>query len=317
VDRGRGPVFRLVPGTGLAGGVVAVLAFSVIGSMSGSMSGRGRGRPPRWRWVVPAVVAAAVLAAGVAMGPYEARKTLAALLMPSGLLWLGSGALAAALARRERRWAVWAAGALFLAVTVLGNGPLTALAAAAMEAPYPAIDPGFAGPFDAVVVLGGGLDVLPGCRPELAWTGERVTLGARLYLAGRTPLLVATGPEVPRGGRLCSIPEATRAYWENLGVPRDATLAVTGPASTLDEVRMLARLARERGWRRLGLVTSAVHMRRAMRLARRYGLEAVPLPADRLGLRRRLRPHDLVPSARGFLVATAVWWEVLGMAVGR
>ncbi len=268
-------------------------------------------------WVIGAWGVVSVALVGLVAGPVEARKTMAALLMPAGLLWLGSGALAVGCRGSRRRRTAVLSGILFLALSLLGNRPLATLAASVLESRYPPVTVEEAGPFDAVAVLGGGLQVVPGGGIELGPQGERVALGARLFLAGRTPLLVATGPVVRRAGEGYSVAEATCRYWGSLGVPEEATVALTGPSCTKEEIAALARLVRKRGWRRIGLVTSAVHMPRAMRLAHRAALPATPLPADHLGAGDRFRLRSIVPSADGLAVSRAVWWELLGMAAGR
>ncbi len=63
------------------------------------------------------------------------------------------------------------------------------------------------------------------------------------------------------------------------GVPDDALLVAHGEI-TRQEVTAARELVEQRGFQRVGLITSAWHLPRAMRLAESVGLECDPLPAD-------------------------------------
>lgn len=263
--------------------------------------------------------AAALLALAVAASPgaYELRKFVGLCLMPAGLAWLGLAALGSGLAQHGHRGPAAATGAIWVLTTLAGNAWLGGALAGWLQAPYRGIDPLAQGTFDAVVVLGGGVEVRPDGRPELTVAGDRVVLGVRLWRAGRAERLVATGPLVPvEGGGSTSYAAATAAMWEQLGVPAAAIVVVEGPRTTTDEVRALRELAVRSRWRRVGLVTSAWHLRRAMRLCARAGLEVTPLPADAL----RPPPRELrwlVPQEVGFWRVQAACWELLGSLAGR
>jgi uncharacterized SAM-binding protein YcdF (DUF218 family) len=92
---------------------------------------------------------------------------------------------------------------------------------------------------------------------------------------------------------------------------------VPGPKNTSQEMAALGRLARDRGWKRIGLVTSASHLRRAMRLARRQGLDPTPIPADARGKIQPASAVGLVPSGPGFFSVQVASKEILGALIGR
>jgi uncharacterized SAM-binding protein YcdF (DUF218 family) len=104
---------------------------------------------------------------------------------------------------------------------------------------------------------------------------------------------------------------------EQLGVPDEAIVPISGPHTTSQEVVRIKAEAAERGWRRIGLVTSAWHMRRALRLCRVAGLEVTPIPCD---FRGDIPPWSLVwlvPRDRGFVKVQFACWEYVGALVGR
>lgn len=240
----------------------------------------------------------AVVAAGLAVGaavvwPPSAMLwvMLSALVQPVGLLWLALLALGIlswrAMGRAGRTlWAV-----AWLSLTVLGH-PWTGMALLAwLERDYRSVDPLATQPLDAVLVLGGGTVTAPNGQSELLNAADRVALGARLYHTGRTPWLITSGsanPELYPGQR--SPGESTAQIWQDLGIAADHIVQIPGE-DTERELVALSKLARERGWGKLGLVTSAWHLPRAMNLARRHGVEVVPLPADFRGF----LPHPGIP----------------------
>lgn len=280
----------------------------------------------RWRrawprkWVLllaAAAVAAAGAAAALALDPFQLRKVLGLCAMPEGLVWLGLAAFACALFRAGNRRLAAAAVALWLLYTAAGNVWVGSVLTRFLERDFRGMDSMAAGPFDAVIVLGGGLEVREDGSGMISSAGDRVLLGARMLLAGRTKLLIASGPLVPLpGGRDVSYAEATKRFWVELGVPSEAIVTVTGPRTTSEEVRALKELIPSSGWRRVGVLTSAWHLRRAMRLCRRAGIDASPLPADVI-VAKPFTPRSLIPQYEGFMAVHLACWELLGAALRR
>ena len=181
--------------------------------------------------------------------------------------------------RRGRRRAValasaLALGAATLAVTVWALGPAVLLAAGAFLVVEDTVAPGSA---DAIVVLGGD------------WKG-RIDRAVELYRRGVAPRLVVSGGR-PVG------PELTEArYLAELavrrGVPRGALLLEERSYSTWTNALQVRELARELGLRRLVVVTSDWHSRRARWTFQRVlGPDGVrvlsaPSPEWRFSLRR-------------------------------
>jgi uncharacterized SAM-binding protein YcdF (DUF218 family) len=102
-----------------------------------------------------------------------------------------------------------------------------------------------------------------------------------------------------------------------MNVPARAIVQLPGPKNTAEEIAALTILARDRGWRRIGLVTSGYHLRRAMRLARGHGLQATPIPADVRGELQPASTVGLVPSGPGFHAVQTASKELIAGLVGR
>lgn len=246
------------------------------------------------------------------------EKAMGLLVMPVGFIWLLM--LAAALFHLRRRQ--WGSAALWLASAGLyaaaGSIYVSGALIASLERTSRPVQVEALQPFDAVFVLGGGGDQDEDGHPQLSMAGDRIFLAARLWHAGKARMLVASGMArdgvqgVEDGG------QETRVLWRAVGVPDRAILAVTEPCwVTRDEIGAYARLQAKYGWRRMGLVSSASHLPRAMALAAKAGLDVTPLGADRVGRLLPFQLQYLVPQGKGFLATQRACWEYLGRWVGR
>lgn len=279
---------------------------------------RGQSRPRQLViWFLWGVVA--VVGLLLAAGPYEVRKAVSLAVMPLGLVWLGVGGMAAAAWRQHRVRLAAAAGVLWLGLTLAGSVPLGNLLVAFLQRPFVGSDPFRAGRFDAVAVLGGGVALDHAGRIAVVGeAGDRVVLGARLYNTGHADLLVTTGPVLKlKGGTEISYPAAVRRLWTELGVPEDRVVVIEGPRTTSEEVVRLAELVRQKRWSRVGVVTSAWHMRRALKLCRGQHLDVMPLAADFVAQDEPLRLREIVPQEEGVSLVQLASWELVGAFTGR
>lgn len=170
----------------------------------------------------------------------------------------------------------------------------------------------------AMVVLGGAVGGRrPPWRlyPDLNSGADRMWHAARLYRAGKAPLVVLSGGtvHVEEGAEA----EAMREFLVDLGVPATAMLLEGSSTTTTENAADTARLLLPRGVRRILLVTSALHMRRARGLFERAGFEVVPAPTDIEVARRPFEWRDLVPDAEALDGSARAMKEVVGRLVGR
>jgi uncharacterized SAM-binding protein YcdF (DUF218 family) len=186
--------------------------------------------------------------------------------------------LAAAVLRRRAtasRICFWLAVAVLL---VCGNGWVSGALIRHLERRYVAPEP--IPQVDCILVLGGGtLSRLPP-RPtvEVDEAGDRVLYGAYLYRQHKARSIICTGGgSGPRAGA-----EDMAELLESLGVPRDAIIKETKAMNTHEHATRLFPLLKERGFKRILLVTSAMHIPRAMGVFRRDcpGLQFIPAPTD-------------------------------------
>ena len=236
--------------------------------------------------------------------------------MPAGLLWILLAGLAVLAARHHRRLG-GAVAALWVAYTLVGNVWVGAWLIRALESQVDTVHPEEVPPLDALFVLGGGVKVGPRDWPEASGSGDRAILAVRLYHAGRTPVLVTSGRSVPGIMKHRDHSEDTARLFRQLRVPESAIVRLSHPYRTSMELDAYVELKAERGWDRVGLLSSAYHLPRVMRNARRVGFEAIPIAADHRGGAPPFGLIGLVPQSSGFTKVQTACWELVGMLAGR
>ena len=226
------------------------------------------------------------------------------------LRWLPAGALAGALigwARQTRLlWLV--AGLAAVVLLVVTTSPIMRPAVAALVPPAPALDA--VRGTDAVLVLSAsitGEGRMSGQGPE------RMLHGLALARATGRPLVVSA--LAPRDRPEASSRIDQRALAALAGV--DSQLVVLDSvASTRDEALRLAALARARGWRRVAVVTSPLHARRACATVARAGVATLCAPAPSRDL--TLSGPDTLESTEERARAFGLWiYEMAAWALYR
>ncbi|MGE4239674.1 YdcF family protein [Ramlibacter sp.] len=170
----------------------------------------------------------------------------------------------------------------------------------------------------AAVVLGGGMlgarpPLLP--YPDMGAAADRMWHAARIYHAGKAPLLVLSGG-ISRPGEP-NESEAMQLLLLDLGVPREAMRLEGASFNTASNARMSARLLEAEGIRSVLLVTSALHMRRARKNFEAAGIHVVPAPTDFGAVARPFDVGQLLPEASALTGSADAMKELVGYAVGR
>jgi uncharacterized SAM-binding protein YcdF (DUF218 family) len=99
------------------------------------------------------------------------------------------------------------------------------------------------------------------------FAGDRAARAAELYRKGMAPLVVASGRRLRRYAGIAELMEHDLIAD---GVPKEAIVQFSHTAdSTREEAEALTGLVNERRWRRVIVVTSNVHVRRARYIFRR------------------------------------------------
>jgi uncharacterized SAM-binding protein YcdF (DUF218 family) len=228
-------------------------------------------------------------------------------------------------AKLQARWAyALAAGAtlwlLLWSLPVVSHG-----LRAQLEQAYPPVPMAQVPQARAIVLLGGGMRPAeqPGEMPDMGSAADRVWLAARLYKAGKAPVLILSGGS-DRAVSATSEAQAMRELLLDMGVPDAALVLEEQSRNTRDNAALVAQWLRQHepgaaapgAQQRILLVTSALHMRRAMALFEAQGLQPVAASADHQA-RRRFAAVDWLPDADALDGSARAMKEWVGRLAGR
>jgi len=163
--------------------------------------------------------------------------------------------------------------------------------------------------YDVVVVLGGIATVDPtSLAPDFSEGVDRILAGYDVIRHDRARYILVTSDaeEAPALAKQL-------AEW---GVAPDRIVIDDRSRNTRDNATRSADIIRERGWSRVLLVTSALHMPRAQGCFRAAGLVFDTLAVDRLARDPR-RAMELAPRADALSLSTAGIREAVGRLVYR
>jgi uncharacterized SAM-binding protein YcdF (DUF218 family) len=132
---------------------------------------------------------------------------------------------------------------------------------------------------DAIIVLGGGVFAtgIDSHPVDLGRASDRVWYGARLYHANKAPLVILSGGAKPG---VMPEAEAMAVFMLDFGVPENAIILENNSRNSRQNAINTAQLLAGSTARRILLVTSAMHMGRALQHFKDAGLDAIPAPTD-------------------------------------
>ncbi len=245
-----------------------------------------------------------------------ARKIVACLLLPIGLLWL-MGLVALVWPGLGKRTRIFV-GVAWMAYSLAGTSEVSDWLLRSLEKPYhqyEVIDQ----KLDALVVLGGGSVRTPHYElPAVGSHGDRLVRAARLYHGGKVGTLIATGKSVLDTDSERSLASDTSTIWQELGIPTKDIVVLSEPTNTAEEMAAVAALRSDYpDWKSIGLCTSAFHLKRSLKEARKQGLDPIPVPSDfRSGPIDRnsvkFSTYRLLPQGASFRNLHIALWEYLG-----
>jgi len=168
----------------------------------------------------------------------------------------------------------------------------------------------------AIVVLGGHIQ---GNRRnwfepyEPANVVGRETLAAELYKAGRAPLILLSGGALV--GNISDTANMARNL-QGAGIPAEAILQETQSQSTLENALLTQETLRRHEINRILLVTSALHMPRAMAAFDNTSIEVTAAPlAPQIKLPENIIQKPWSPDLHTLLASRSIIKEYTGMLV--
>ncbi|MEO0349462.1 MAG: YdcF family protein [Cyanobacteria bacterium P01_A01_bin.15] len=206
-------------------------------------------------------------------------KLLPLLVYPLGLTCLLLGLALVWLWKAPRRSLVAIATALLI-LFGSSNPLVAATLVKTLEWRYLPPDPMPAA--DAIVVLGGSTYPQSPPRPwvEVTDAGDRVLYGVKLYQEGAAPLIVFSGGRIDwKGGGPPEADDMTQIALA-MGVPERDILQENESLNTYQNALYTAQILQQRQIDTVLLVTSAMHMPRAMAIFQKQGVNVTAAPTD-------------------------------------
>ena len=170
---------------------------------------------------------------------------------------------------------------------------------------------------DVILVFGGVMLPPDSGHPyaDLGAAADRVWHSARLYHAGKAPSVILSGGRKDWQAGLPSQASVMAQLLAEFGVPRSAMVLEDRSRNTYENALYCVKLMRGQDSQRALLVTSALHMPRALAVLQATGVDAVPVATD---FKVRNLPGtllDWIPSSRALHNSTLALHEWVGIAV--
>jgi uncharacterized SAM-binding protein YcdF (DUF218 family) len=165
----------------------------------------------------------------------------------------------------------------------------------------------------AIVVLSGGVKDLSwiGLEPEPSETSlVRTVTGVLFYRARRIPFIVVGGSGDPSKPDIREADAMARVA-SGLGVPRKDIIIENKAKNTLESAVAVKTMFTGK---RIILVTSAQHMKRAAGMFVKQGFDVIPAPTEYHGERRGVSLSSFIPNAGNLNVSSRALSEYMSLA---
>jgi uncharacterized SAM-binding protein YcdF (DUF218 family) len=211
-------------------------------------------------------------------------------------------------------WLLVLSGSLVL--YLFSINPVSRLLAYSLESRYRLPCDEVLATLDVVIVLGGGMHASGGLR-EYAEMGpitySRLVNGVKIFKRSGAKTLILSG-----GGPIRTTESEGRvmkALAIEMGVPESQIITETKTHNTMEQAVELAELLSATKKKRIGLVTSALHMMRSERAFKsRFPDDTiVPIPVNYLYIPPECKITSIIPSAGELVTSTAAVHEWIGM----
>jgi len=233
------------------------------------------------------------------------------------LLLLGIGLF---LIRRRRKqllvrigWYSLVAGTVIL--LLLSLQPVSDTLAYLLEKQYPPPSQETIAKVDVVIILGGGILPGGGLRPTAEPSGatySRVVNGVEHFQRSGAEYLIVSGGASSSGGETEA--EVMERLAIQLGVPADRILVELFAYTTWEHPEEVAKLIHApRDTVVIGIVTSALHMRRSIMVFERYFPRVVALPSNYLYQPTKWGIRSFIPSVVALSASHAAFRELIGL----
>jgi len=171
-------------------------------------------------------------------------------------------------------------GAALVSLWVSSMPAFTTWIVRSLEDRYPPLAIDQVMPVDFIVLLGGLLSDVrrPGAPSDMRSEADRLWHTVRLFRAGKAPKILVSGGNIKSG----KVAEAVllKPLLLEMGVPASAILLESRSRNTRENALYSAIILGRLNAKRVLLVTSAAHMRRAVAAFSRAGVAVIPAATD-------------------------------------
>jgi uncharacterized SAM-binding protein YcdF (DUF218 family) len=207
---------------------------------------------------------------------------------------------------------------VILALSVFSTPAVTRMLAKSWETPLGDSKAlAASGPYDAILILGGGIDVRNSAGEQLMLNdaAERFTAAATLYKAGIAPRILFSGGSGNLDKTIKEAPYAARLL-EAIGVPKDAIILESESRNTFENAIYSKKAMENAEIKRVVLITSCWHMPRAAAIFKKANIEFAPYAVDTLAEYGDI-PGDYLPDAGALDRSTRLIRERIGFIAYR
>jgi len=243
-------------------------------------------------------------------------KLLPQIIYPANVvLWLLVLAFFLLLCRRQ----LGAGISLFLALLVvfIGSSPLSGILYNNHQGKFPPMPINDSPLADAIVVLAGEVEIPLPPKVESQIGGNRLLHTFRLYKAGKAPLIIISGGNAFPQLTLLSEASYISEILVEWGIPNEAIIVEGESRNTWENAKETQKIVQRLHLNRVLLVTSALHMPRALLTFRSAGVDVFPSASSISSPLVRPQILDWLPSLTGLGKIQAVMHENLGIVVYR
>ena len=212
---------------------------------------------------------------------------------------------------------------VFIFLIVFSNGFVSDVLWRLLEYPWKRIDYSLIDSSDGIVVLSSSRHLPPGKTKIVEWYDpDRFFAGINLYKANKSKRLIFTGGIHPFASDLP--PEGDIYIIEaiSMGVPKKDLFTTYPVTNTYQEAKAIKKLLNyeiNSTQKRIILVTSAFHMKRAKKIFEREGITVLPYPVDFKSSKSFFslfrNPLNLIPSSFHFHKSSNAIREIIGRII--
>ncbi len=191
-----------------------------------------------------------------------------------------------------------------------------------LEYPWQRKDENDAPTADAIIVLsGGGRPKAPGKANIFEWGDpDRYFAGISLFQKKKAPRLFFTGGTTPYSDNYKDEGTLYKEHAISLGIPLYAITITNKVVNTSQEaIEIRKSFNKMNSSRKILLVTSAFHMKRAKKIFERQGFRVYPFPVDFKTSNILLwkNPYQWIPNSESLSKSSQALRELMGRAIYR